>query len=322
MPAQAGAQALAAPQLTAFLQVLADHRQQLEHQALHDPLTGLPNAADLTWTITYHVDVLSRGEDDFSPFVMYLDTSSGMGKPWIAMDQAFFPMQDGTRTVFKVKMAPSPNYSLVYTWGWRMHPPRAQVMENAHKQVTAFTNPCDSSTGTTQTTQQWEISVFGPDPRGSEANKLAAIAKIGDLAPEKKMWTALRAARSAAAQRKWLEVRRQGTLGKEAWFDGFKKVVERYEKASGRPDASLSTSRTPDSTSPVSDRSNGALTNDIDNLAQSLQQTVSQIVTSLLTLVGAMALMALGRPSARPRSASGPAPSPGGARRCSSSGLV
>ncbi|HBL28015.1 MAG TPA: hypothetical protein DD490_14360 [Acidobacteria bacterium] len=183
------------------------------------PLTGLPNAADLTWTITYHVDVLSRGEDDFSPFVMYLDTSSGMGKPWIAMDQAFFPMQDGTRTVFKVKMAPSPNYSLVYTWGWRMHPPRAQVMENAHKQVTAFTNPCDSSTGTTQTTQQWEISVFGPDPRGSEANKLAAIAKIGDLAPEKKMWTALRAARSAAAQRKWLEVRRQGTLGKEAWFD-------------------------------------------------------------------------------------------------------
>ncbi len=48
------------------------------------------------------------------------------------MDQTFFPMEDGTRTVFKIKMAPAPDYNLVYTWGWRMHPPRAQVMENAN----------------------------------------------------------------------------------------------------------------------------------------------------------------------------------------------
>src|SRR5262249_52116818 len=30
-------------------------------------------AMDIPWTITYTVDVLSRGNDDFSPFVMYFD---------------------------------------------------------------------------------------------------------------------------------------------------------------------------------------------------------------------------------------------------------
>ena len=33
------------------------------------------------------------------------------------------------------------------------------------------------------------------------------------------------------------------------------------------------------------------VTNDIDNIAQSLQQTLSQLVTSLLTLIGVIAMM-------------------------------
>lgn len=183
-----------------------------------DP-SSVPN---VPWTITYTVDVLDRGEDDFSPFVMYLDTSTGasMPTPWVAMDQAFFPMEDGTRTVFKVKMAPGANYSLVYTWGWRVHPPRAQVMEKAAKTVTAFHDPCDpSDQGVTKTVQDWEVSVFGPAPRSSEQAKLAAIGKIGDLAPEKKMWNALRQARTAAEQGKWEAVREQARKGKAAYFD-------------------------------------------------------------------------------------------------------
>ncbi|HKH44934.1 MAG TPA: hypothetical protein VKM72_09765 [Thermoanaerobaculia bacterium] len=174
------------------------------------------------WTITYTVDVLDRGEDDFSPFVMYMDASTGaaMPIPWAGMDQTFFPMQEGTRTIFKVKMAPGQNYNLVYTWGWRVHPPRAQVMEKATKSVTAFTNPCDpSDKGTSQTIQQWEVSVFGPAPTSSEQAKLAAIAKIGDIAPEKQMWKALRQARIAAGEGKWETVREQARKAKTAWFD-------------------------------------------------------------------------------------------------------
>jgi hypothetical protein len=40
----------------------------------------------------------------------------------------------------------------------------------------------------------WETSVFGLEPSKTEETKLAAIAKIGDLAPEKRMWKALRQA--------------------------------------------------------------------------------------------------------------------------------
>ena len=144
---------------------------------------------EVPWTITYTVDVLTRGEDDFSPFVMYFDDPAltpGMPLPHIGMDQSFFPMQDGTRTVFKIKMTPGKYFSLTYTWGWRMHPPRAQVIENVNKKVAG------------KTMLQWEQEVFGTAPRASAEAKLKAIAMIGDLSPAKRLWQALRQAREAA----------------------------------------------------------------------------------------------------------------------------
>lgn len=151
--------------------------------ALLDPseVLGVP------WTVTYTVDVLHRGHDDFSPFVTYTDTpryDTTTGKPcpygfddpkretdcallpaWfddktgkpcpypddpersvnctkkggpppnVGMDQSFFNMEDGTRTVFGIGMAPGDYLNLVYTWGWRNHPPRIQVMEKAVKKI-------------------------------------------------------------------------------------------------------------------------------------------------------------------------------------------
>ena len=154
---------------------------------------------NVPWTVTFTVDVLSRGEDDFSPFVMYWDPNAGapMPVPHIGMDQSFFPMETGTRTVFKIKMAQGKYFNLTYTWGWRVHPPRAQVFENANKKISI-------NGGTPMTLPQWEQSVFCPpqnqacSPRSSEELKLRAINMIGDLSPEKQMWLALREARAAA----------------------------------------------------------------------------------------------------------------------------
>ncbi len=161
--------------------------------------------ADVPWTITYTVDVLNRGHDDFSPFVMYFDdpavSPAGMPPlPHIGMDQSYFNMDDGTRTVFKIKMTSGKYYNLIYTWGWRDHPPRAQVMENAHKTI-------PDAAGNKKTLVQWEVDVFGENPSANEAAKLKAIAKIGNLAPEKKMWLALRVAREAAADKDFRTVR-------------------------------------------------------------------------------------------------------------------
>ena len=151
---------------------------------------------DVPWTITYTIDCLHRCADDFSPAAMYFDAppadgSAPFGPPHIGMDLTFFPMEDGTRTVFKLKMAPGKYYNLTYTWGWRVHPPRVQVSENATKLVGG------------KNIVQWEIDTFGPNPWANEAAKLAAIAKIGELSPAKQMWMALRQARE---ETEWSQV--------------------------------------------------------------------------------------------------------------------
>lgn len=144
---------------------------------------------DVPWTITYTIDTLNRGHDDFAPFAIYFDDPQDKLDPngntvaGVAMDQTFFPMEDGTRTVYKIAMAPGRYYNLTYHWGWRVHPPRVQVLENALKQA-----PLQSG----KTLPMWEIEVFGPTPTASEAEKLFAISQIGDMAPAKRMWNLLR----------------------------------------------------------------------------------------------------------------------------------
>ncbi len=112
------------------------------------------------WTIHYEIHVLNRGSDDFSPMTMQFDCPAKLdidGQPqgcpgpnaalpsgsidWIngplyaSLDQSFFPMEDGTRLSLSVKMAPPQYFNLTYTWGWRVHPPRAQAVENGQKLV-------------------------------------------------------------------------------------------------------------------------------------------------------------------------------------------
>jgi hypothetical protein len=206
-----------------------------------------PIPPEKSWTITYTIDVLNRGGDDFSPSTMYFNSPApspaptptasaaapppatvsvlsvkpvtspaqvragasvssapvtnflgrivtesrprgepaaapiivAFGPPHVSMDQTFFPMQDSTRTVLKIRMAPAEYFNLTYNWGWRVHPPRAQASENAHKILPPPLN---------RNIVQYERDVFGTgDP----------IAKISDLAPEKRMWRAFKGALDA-----------------------------------------------------------------------------------------------------------------------------
>ncbi len=140
---------------------------------------------NVPWTVTYVIDVLNGGADDFAPFNMYFDAPpapGSFGGPHIGIDASFYPMSDGKRYVVKVKQAPASYYKLTYTWGWRKHPPRIQAMENALQSAGGLSF------------LQWETSVFGAQPRAAEASRLAAIAQIGDLAPAKRIWQAFRQA--------------------------------------------------------------------------------------------------------------------------------
>ena len=143
---------------------------------------------NVPWTITYQLDVLNRGHDDFSPMIMLFGRKDdispqkpfGSPTPHVGYDATFFPMEEGTRTTLTLRMPQGKYWNLSYHWGWRVHPPRVSVIENALKKLDGVSLP------------DWERQVFGNTPTASEADKLAAIAKISNHAPAKIMWNQLR----------------------------------------------------------------------------------------------------------------------------------
>jgi len=165
----------------------------------------------LTWTITYTVDVLHGGEDDFSNYIMYFDapppTGTGYGPPNVGMDGTFYPMHEGNRYTFSIAMAPPKYFNLVYTWGWRVHPPRVEVNENAIKVLAG------------QTLGNWEVSVFGLMPRLTPASQAAAIAQLGELAPEKIMWSDLHAVLAASDSKAIVSLMQDALLAEDDFLD-------------------------------------------------------------------------------------------------------
>ncbi len=164
---------------------------------------------DGEWYVTYKVRVLNRGHEDFASFPMLFEdpkTFETLGMPVnfipnISLDQTFFPMEEGLEYTFTIKQSPARFFNLTYHWGWRLHPPRVQAHENLLRgfvvpnpgfdpdQPVGPGNPESISV----LRNHFEVEVFGENPRASEDAKLAAISMIGDLAPAKRMWNALRA---------------------------------------------------------------------------------------------------------------------------------
>ena len=148
---------------------------------------------EVPWTVTYRINILNRGLEDFSPMVMNFDrVGSDRGPFHASMDQSYFPMlEEGTQYTIKIKQNKGKYFNLVYTWGWRLHPPRVQVMENALK-----TAGPDGDT-----LPEWEKKAFCEggktdpdcDPVNNDDDRRYAISQIGDLSPAKRMWNTFRA---------------------------------------------------------------------------------------------------------------------------------
>jgi hypothetical protein len=146
---------------------------------------------DVPWTVTYNVHILNKGMEDFSPMVSHSNVfkvptgAEKTGPPHASMDQTFFPMLDeGTKYTLKIKQTKGKYFNLIYHWGWRIHPPRVQAIENARKAAGGLTYP------------QWEKAAFceggATDPdcdmKNNPDDKAYAIAQIGDLSPAKRMY--------------------------------------------------------------------------------------------------------------------------------------
>ncbi len=152
---------------------------------------------EVPWTVTYNVHILNKGMEDFSPMGSHVNrfiNPKGVevtGPPHASMDQTFFPMLDeGTRYTVKIKQTKGKYFNLIYHWGWRIHPPRVQAIENSLKKA--------GPDGWNYV--QWEKSAFCEggandpdcDPVGNQDDKDYAIAQIGELSPAKRMWTLFR----------------------------------------------------------------------------------------------------------------------------------
>ncbi len=172
---------------------------------------------DVPWTITYRVHILHRGMEDFSPMVSHfnrMQLPDGTDSPPLifqaSMDETFYPMLDeGTRYTVKLKQTKGKYLSLIYHWGWRIHPPRVQAIENATKRAgpDGWTYP------------QWEKSAFCEggaedpdcDPRNNLTDRMYAIDQIGDLAPAKRMWNLFRELGAKSGSKK--SQARSGNMG-------------------------------------------------------------------------------------------------------------
>jgi len=156
-------------------------------------------AMNREWKVRYTVDIIHRGEEDFAPFNVFFDDPADVGSPGrngVAMDSTFFPMLPGYRYEFDVKMPPARFFNLTYHWGWRVHSPRIQAIENARKAPGG------------KNIVKWENEVFCHEldedgnctvfPRDNEEAKLNAISMISDYAPAKRMWHAFRKLRRFA----------------------------------------------------------------------------------------------------------------------------
>ena len=164
---------------------------------------------NVEWTIRYEVSVLRWGHEDFAPFAVTFDNppDGSMPRPNIpnvAFDQSFFPMEDGKKYIFEMRMPPHRYWNLTYNWGWRIHPPRIQAAEKAIKapmgrNIVGWEREvfCADGEPVERTDDQGNVSVVDwtcPTlPNETEEAKLAAIAMLSDLAPAKRMWKALRA---------------------------------------------------------------------------------------------------------------------------------
>lgn len=178
--------------------------QHIESDTMYvDPsaVEKLPDGSwdDGEWFVKYNVYVLNRGHEDFASFPMLFEdvkelqmaTGQTLFIPNVSLDQTFFPMEEGLKYTFYIKQSPARFFNLTYHWGWRLHPPRVQAHENL---LRGFTLP----DGTNVLRDHFERQVFGTNPRADENAKLAAISMIGDLAPSKRMWSALRQIKAGA----------------------------------------------------------------------------------------------------------------------------
>ena len=170
-------------------------------------LVRVPVGAGEFDTVRINYRIYSVDREDFAPTVVMLDRRmpGSVQFPFKGFDSVWIPFSKGDVVEFTMATPPLRLQRGIYTWGWRVHPPRIQFLQPVFETVN-------------QHTQEVEL-----DPQGQSfafRNRQLSIAGIGDAAPEKKMYQVAQAALNGtgtATIKRWLDREDEGPLG--TWKD-------------------------------------------------------------------------------------------------------
>ncbi len=173
-------------------------------------LLRVPVTANEFDTVRIHYRVYSLVREDFAPTVVMQDKKleGSVQFPFKGFDAVWVALNGGKVTEMTVKMPPVRLLRGVYTWGWRIHPPRIQFLQPVYEQVNAHT-------GNVELEPEGQSYAF--------RNRELSIDGISDAAPEKKMFIVAQAALNGtdpATFNDWLTQDDQGPRGTwDQWSD-------------------------------------------------------------------------------------------------------
>ena len=148
-------------------------------------LLRVPVEASPFDTLRVHYRIYSLVREDFAPTTILLDTRlpGSVSFPFKGFDSVWVPVHGGQVTEITVDHPPLRQVRGIYTWGWRVHPPRIQFLQP----IFEITN---AHTGQVELEPQGRSFAF--------RNRQLSIDGIGDAAPEKKIYTVAQAVLAGA----------------------------------------------------------------------------------------------------------------------------
>lgn len=168
-------------------------------------LLRFPFAANRDDTLRIHYRIYSLVREDFSPTLVMLDRRQALNTvqfPFKGFDAVWEAFEKGDVLNVTVDYPPLQMVRGVYTWGWRVHPPRIQFMQPLYETFNKQTQQVELDSGS-------KSFAF----RNREDLTLDAI---GSAAPEMKMYeTAMAALNGASTEQiaNWLGLRGRGPRG-------------------------------------------------------------------------------------------------------------
>lgn len=148
-------------------------------------LLRVPAEAHEFDTVRINYRIYSLVREDFSPTTVMMDRrgEASVQFPFKGLDSVWEAIGSDTVTDLTVKLPPNRLLRGVYTWGWRVHPPRIQFLQPVWEHFNAHTGAREL------------------EPQGlsyATRNRMLSLEDIADAAPEKKAYRVAQAALGGA----------------------------------------------------------------------------------------------------------------------------